>query len=155
MIQFAHLYLCFTYLYIGFKLFETRSFWFCNCSPPEMLLTQELFKKKWIEHVTIALLYVKFNFSTGIVYNGVSGFSTDCPCGVCCRGLTHHGPMASPASWPHSAARPMARVYLSACSPRGQWACRGYFPSISGELLNQQRWAVLDCGRGSGSSIII
>ena len=69
--------------------------------------------------------------------------------------LTHHGPATSPASWPHSAARPMAQVYLSACSPRSQWACRGYFPRISGELLSQQCWAVLDCGCWSGSSITI
>ena len=44
--------------------------------------------------------------------------------------LAHHGPMASPASWPHSAARPMARVYLSACSPSSRWAISpGYLES--------------------------
>ena len=69
--------------------------------------------------------------------------------------LTHHGQTASPASWPYSAARPMVRVYLSDRFPRSQWACRGYFPRISEELLSQQRWPVLDCGCGSGSFIII
>ena len=34
------------------------------------------------------LLYVMFTFPTRIFYRGVSGFATDCPCGVWCRGLT-------------------------------------------------------------------
>ena len=38
--------------------------------------------------------------------------------------------------------------------PTYAWACRGYFPRISGKLLSQQRWAVLDGGCGYGSSII-
>ena len=28
------------------------------------------------------------SFTTKIFYGGVSGFETDCPCGVLCRGLT-------------------------------------------------------------------
>ena len=63
--------------------------------------------------------------------------------------LTKYGPTASPASWPYSAVRPMARVYLSAGSPRSQWARMGFFPRTSGELLSQHHWAVLDCGRES------
>ena len=63
--------------------------------------------------------------------------------------LTHYGPTASPASWPYSAARPMARVYLSAGSLRSQWARMGFFPRTSGELLSQHHWAVLDFGRES------
>ena len=59
----------------------------------------------------------------------------------------HHGSIG-----PHG---PSPRVYLSACSPCSQWACRGYFPRISGELLRQQCWEVLDYGCRSGSSIII
>ena len=41
-------------------------------------------------------LYVTSSYSTGIFCRGVSGFATDCPCGVWCRGLTtcllHVGP---------------------------------------------------------------
>ena len=29
-----------------------------------------------------------FTLPTGIFYMGVSGFATDCPCGIWCRGLT-------------------------------------------------------------------
>ena len=41
-------------------------------------------------------LYVTSSYSTWIFCRGVSGFATDCPCGVWCRGLTtcllHVGP---------------------------------------------------------------
>ena len=36
----------------------------------------------------IGHLDVTSSYSTRIVYRGVSGFATDCPCGVWCRGLT-------------------------------------------------------------------
>ena len=42
----------------------------------------------WIEHVASRLLYIMYRFSAMIFYRGVPGFATDCPCGVCCRGLT-------------------------------------------------------------------
>ena len=42
-------------------------------------------------------LYVTSSYSTWIFCRGVSGFATDCPCGVWCRGLTtsllHVGPL--------------------------------------------------------------
>ena len=44
----------------------------------------------------IGPLYVTSSYSTWIFCRGVSGFATDCPCGVWCRGLTtcllHVGP---------------------------------------------------------------
>ena len=44
----------------------------------------------------IGPLYVTSTYSTWIFFRGVSGFATDCPCGVWCRGLTtcilHVGP---------------------------------------------------------------
>ena len=33
-------------------------------------------------------IYVMFGFYTRIFYEVVLGFATDCPCSVCCRGLT-------------------------------------------------------------------
>ena len=46
------------------------------------------FSEYWNEHVAIKLLYTKFVFSDKVFYRGVPGFATDCPCGVCWRGLT-------------------------------------------------------------------
>ena len=49
-------------------------FWFCNCLSPEMFLPIYFFIFEWwIEHATIAILYVKLVFSTRIVYSGVPG----------------------------------------------------------------------------------
>ena len=49
-----------------------------------------------IQHGAIGPLYVTSSYSTWIFCRGVSGFATDCPCGVWCRGLTtcllHVGP---------------------------------------------------------------
>ena len=44
----------------------------------------------WIlyEYVSFGLLYAMFTFPAEIVYSGVPGFTTDCPYGVWCRGLT-------------------------------------------------------------------
>ena len=36
----------------------------------------------WIEHVTFGLPYVMFRFSSRMLYRGVPGFATDCPCDV-------------------------------------------------------------------------
>ena len=55
----------------------------------------------------------------------------------------------------HGPITPMARVYLYAGSPRSQWARTGFFPRTSEELLSQHPWTVLDCGRESGSYVII
>ena len=49
-----------------------------------------------IQHGAIGPLYVTSSYSTWIFCRGVSGFATDCPCGVWCRELTtcllHVGP---------------------------------------------------------------
>ena len=49
-----------------------------------------------IQHSANGPLYVTSSYSTWIFCRGVSGFATDCPCGVWCRGLTscllHVGP---------------------------------------------------------------
>ena len=49
-----------------------------------------------IQHGANGPLYVTSSYSTWIFCRGVSGFATDCPCGVWCRGLTtcllHVGP---------------------------------------------------------------
>ena len=73
---------------ICFKLyFDTRHFAFCNLSPSRMFLSLDLLPEYRIQH-TIGLLYVTSIYWTIIFYRGVSGFATDCPCGVWCRGLT-------------------------------------------------------------------
>ena len=50
----------------------------------------------WIQHGAIGPLYITSSYSTWIFCRGVSGFATDCPCDVWCRGLTtcllHVGP---------------------------------------------------------------
>ena len=49
-----------------------------------------------IQHSAIGPLFVTSSYSTWIFCRGVSGFTTDCPCDVWCRGLTtcllHVGP---------------------------------------------------------------
>ena len=73
---------------ICFKLyFDTRHFAFCNLSPSRMFLSLDLLPEYRIQH-TIGLLFVTSIYWTIIFYRGVSGFATDCPCGVWCRGLT-------------------------------------------------------------------
>ena len=56
----------------------------------------------WIGHVSFGLLYVMFTFPTRIVYRGVPGFATDCPCGVWCRGLTTCPLYVDPFFWKSS-----------------------------------------------------
>ena len=55
--------------------------------PPRMFLPLDFLLDYRIDGGSIGLLYVTSIYSTGIFYRGVSGFVTDCPCGVWCRGL--------------------------------------------------------------------
>ena len=56
----------------------------------------DLLWEYWIQHGANGPLYVTSCYSTWIFCRGVSGFATDCPCDVWCRGLTtcllHVGP---------------------------------------------------------------
>ena len=61
-----------------------------------MFLSLDLLSEYLIQHGAIGPLYVTSSYSTWILCRGVSGFATDCPCDVWCRGLTtcllHVGP---------------------------------------------------------------
>ena len=76
--------------------FDTRYLVFYNPSPPRMFLSLDLLSEYLIQHGAIGPLYVTSSDSTWIFCRGVSGFATDCPCHVWCRGLTtcllHVGP---------------------------------------------------------------
>ena len=76
--------------------FDTRYLVFYNTSPPRMFLSLDLLWEYRIQHGANGPLYVTSSYSTWIFCRGVSGFATDCPCGVWCRGLTtcllHVGP---------------------------------------------------------------
>ena len=67
-----------------------------NPSPPRMFLSLDLLSEYRIQHDVIGPLYVTSSYSTWIFCRGVSGFATECPCDVWCRGLTicllHVGP---------------------------------------------------------------
>ena len=67
-----------------------------NPSPPRMFLSLDLLLEYRIQHGAIGPLYVTSSYSTWIFCRGVSGFATNCPCDVWCRGLTtcllHVGP---------------------------------------------------------------
>ena len=85
------------WLLVFFKQhFDTRYLVFYNTSPPRMFLSLDLLWEYRIQHGPNGPLYVTSNYSTWIFCRGVSGFATDCPCGVWCRGLTtcllHVGP---------------------------------------------------------------
>ena len=73
--------------HIGLKSMFTTSFY---------LLSLDLLWEYWIQHGANGPLYVTSCYSTWIFCRGVSGFATDCPCDVWCRGLTtcllHVGP---------------------------------------------------------------
>ena len=71
-----------------FRLSVATSFWFCKLATPWMFTPLHILLENWIEHVTFRLLYVMFIFPTRIIYRGVTGFATDCPCGIWCHGLT-------------------------------------------------------------------
>ena len=62
--------------------------------PPMMFSSLDL--EYQIQHGTNGPLYITSSYSTWIFFRGVSGFATDCPCSVWCRGLTtclpHVGP---------------------------------------------------------------
>ena len=73
---------------LHFRLSVTKLFWFCTCATPWMFPPLDILLEYWIEHVTFGLFYVMFTFPARILYRGVPGFATDCPCGVWCRGLT-------------------------------------------------------------------
>ena len=68
--------------------FDTRYLVFYNPSPPRMFLSLDLLWEYRIQHGANGPLYVTSSNSTWIFCRGVSGFATDCPCGVWCRGLT-------------------------------------------------------------------
>ena len=70
--------------------FDTRFLVFYNPSPPRMLLPLDLLSEYQIQHGAIGSLYVISSYSTWIFCRGVSGFATDCPCGIWC--LLHVGP---------------------------------------------------------------
>ena len=76
--------------------FDTRYLVFYNTSPPRMVLSLDLLWEYRIQHGANGPLYVTSSYSTWIFCRGVSGFATDFPCGVWCRGLTtchlHVGP---------------------------------------------------------------
>ena len=76
--------------------FDTRYWVFYNPSPPRMFLSLDLLWEYRIQDGANGPLYVTSSYSTWIFCRGVSGFATDCPCGVWCRGLTtcllHVGP---------------------------------------------------------------
>ena len=61
-----------------------------------MFLSLDLLSEYRIQHGAIGPLYITSSYSTWIFCRGVSGFATDCPCDVWCRGLTtcllHVGP---------------------------------------------------------------
>ena len=76
--------------------FDTRYLVFYNPSPPRMFLSLDLLSEYRIQHGANWPLHVISSCSTWIFCRGVSGFATDSPCGVWCRGLTtyllHVGP---------------------------------------------------------------
>ena len=75
-------------------VFNNRQFLKCTfcyteiISPPRMFLPLDILSKYRIQNGTIGPLYVIFSYSTWLFCRGVSGFATDCPCGVWCCGLT-------------------------------------------------------------------
>ena len=74
---------------------DTRYLVFYIPSPPRMFLSLDIWQYR-IQHGANGPLYVTSSYSTWIFCRGVSGFATDCLCGICCRGLTtcllHVGP---------------------------------------------------------------
>ena len=77
--------------------FDTRYLVFYNPPPHRMLLSLDLLSEYRIQRGAIGPLYVTSSYSTWIFCRGVSGFATECPCDVWCRGLTtcllHVGPL--------------------------------------------------------------
>ena len=90
-----------SYIHVVYKTSQTFSNYqdnlvFYNTSPPRMFLSLDLLWEYRIQHGANGPLYITSSYSTWIFCRGVSGFATDCPCGVWCRGLTtcllHVGP---------------------------------------------------------------
>ena len=76
--------------------FDTRYLVFYNPSPPRMFMSLDLLSEYRIQHGSIGPLCVTYSYSTCVFCRRVSGFATDRPCDVWCRGLTtcilHVGP---------------------------------------------------------------
>ena len=68
--------------------FDARYLVFYNPSPPRVFLSLDLLWEYRIQHDANGPLYVTSSYSTCIFCRGVSGFATDCLCGVWCCGLT-------------------------------------------------------------------
>ena len=66
--------------------FYTRYLAFCI--PPQDVLPLDLLSEYRIQHGAIEPLSVTSSYSSWIFCKGISGFATDCPYGVWCRGLT-------------------------------------------------------------------
>ena len=68
--------------------FDTGYLVFYNPSPHRMFLSLDLLSEYRIQRGANGPRYVTSSYSTWIFCRGVSGFPTDCPCDVWCRGLT-------------------------------------------------------------------
>ena len=64
-----------------------------------MFLSLDLLWEYRIQHGANEPLYVTSSYSTWIFCRGVSGFATDCPCGVWCRVSTHLPPACWSTFW--------------------------------------------------------
>ena len=105
--------------------FDTRYLVFYNPSPPRMFLSLDLLSEYRIQHGANGPLYVTSSYWTWIFCRGVSGFATDCPCGVWCRGLTtcllHAGPPGL-GRVPDLRVRVQVRVLVICVSPSMSWS---------------------------------
>ena len=76
--------------------FDARFLMFYNPSPPRIFLSLDFLSEYQIQHGAIGPLYVTSSYSTWIFCRWVSGFATEYPCDIWCRGLTtcllHVGP---------------------------------------------------------------
>ena len=78
------------------QYFATRYLVFCNLSHPSMFLPLDLLAEYRFNMVSSDPCMSHLAIPTWIFCREVSGFATDCPCGVWCHGLTrcllHVGP---------------------------------------------------------------
>ena len=72
---------------------------FYNPSFPRMFLSLYLLSEYRIQQGANGPLYVTSSYSTWIFCREVSGFATDCPCGVWCCGLIHLPPACWSTFW--------------------------------------------------------
>ena len=102
-----------------------------------MFLSLDLLWEYRIQHGANGPLYVTSSYSTWIFCRGVSGFATDCPCGVWCRGLTtcllHVGPPFGNRILNNSWA---VGLLLAGFGP---WPISGLWPGLSGSLPASSR----------------